>query len=195
MTLRVTPEVAAVGAGYQVRLTGCAEQPSVSVQDQFSDGVWDLVLPDAEGGGTWSCSAGRVGTADLLFRGGQPCGASTSLEARIDVENPQLVRQPFDGDGWEGLTGTDCPAGTEATVEVSHGGVVDVHQRPIDAYGDWTFDLTTTTSPGDVTVTASCGSVTYDASTYVVADGAEPPVVPPSQPPAAPVPGPARFTG
>jgi hypothetical protein len=192
-TLTATPAQAGIGAGYQVRVTGCASRPTVESIEQFSDAILLLELPDDEGGGTWSYSAGRLGTLDVTFTlRASECGGPDDLTALIDVENPQIVGQGSAAGGSSLLLGTDCPPGIDAaTLEVTMGDAHQLVEAPTDAEGDWTYEVAA--GPADVTVEASCGAVAYPAVTVTGTPDEEPP--PPVAPPADPVPGPARFTG
>ena len=201
-TLTATPARAGIGAGYQIRVTGCSARPTIEEHIQFSDVVVPSELPDDEGGGVWSYSAGRLGTADHFFTLAPPqCGLTAALTARIDVDNPQIVTTPVLGDEPTGVAGTDCPDGVDATVVVrTAAGDTSSSVQPTDEFGDWAFALPAEVpGGGEVVVEASCGSVAYEAVTYL-ADAAPtpPPAAPPAPPPAAPaapVVGPARLTG
>jgi hypothetical protein len=156
------------GSAYTAEVP-CAVEPEVKVRSlDVSPPAATLVpLPGVEAQpGLWVFDL-QAGARDQLI--GASCNGE-SAQARFDVEQPALLPGPTVNNfgAWRPqldrttVVGTDCPAGTQATVTlVGTGGATVTTTASIDAYGDWEVPIPAAIPAGTVTITASCGAVTY----------------------------------
>jgi hypothetical protein len=199
----VSPEAPRPGDAVTVSVTGCTAEPSATV---VADGDDVALSPQFTEGppGTWTASLTAPG-ADLS--GYLGCaGGEASFE--VDVEAPYLRFGPFLAPGGyveplETLDGTDCPAGTSASISFDGAGQHWSATAPTDPGGDWSVALPSFAAlpvGTPVTASASCGALTYRPIRWSFGEATEatttlapPPSVEP--PAAAPVAAPATYTG
>ena len=168
--LTVNPTGGAPGSHYQVEVP-CSVEPEVKVRDL---GYNQATLPPRDGvessPGTWTYDIEANDVDQMVFAS---CGDQLD-KFRYNVDNPKLFPgptseyysfiNPFYGDGYTSVVGTDCPAGTTASVTIkAAGGYTYSGAADIDTYGNWELPIPTATPKGDITVDASCGSVHFAA--------------------------------
>jgi len=169
--LTITPPSGAPGTAYAVEVT-CGARPAIKqhhTQDAhvpmtiapYGPGDVDEVAPSL-----WRVDE-VAGSTDEEYSA--ECGGAFAGAGRFDAESPHLwfgPRPQLGPDHLVGKTtveGTDCPAGTEATVSIGTGDVVRTATAAIDEYGDWSAPLPEPVGDLDYEITAWCGSVRYDA--------------------------------
>lgn len=216
--LTITPSSGTPGTSYVVQVV-CGEFPLLKQRHTQDAPVQMTIAPYPAdqlvevAPSVWE--AGEVaGTTDEEYYA--ECGGVAAGSGRFDAESPHLwfgPRPQLGPDYLVGKTtieGTDCPAGSEATVEIHvDGDILVTETATIDEYGDWTVDLPQPVGDVDYLIEASCGDVTYDeirATTTTTSNTVAPelsvPTVttPPTTPPASAAPataqpGNAAYTG
>ena len=200
----ITPGSGAPGTAYTVEVT-CGAFPELKAH-HTQDGYVQMTIapygPDdltEVAPSVWRVEE-TAGTTDEEYFAG--CEGNPAGEGRFDAESPHLwfgprvEHMPYQLVGKTTVEGTDCPADTEATVEVhADGDILVTETAPIDQYGDWSVTLPKPVGDVDYLIEASCGGVTYDpleatSTTTSSIPTLEPPTVttpttPPTNPPAA----------
>lgn len=164
--LTVDPTGGPPGSRYQVQVP-CSSAPRVQVRDI---GRPQATLPWLGGvessPGTWTFDI-EAGSLDQMVY--SACGGQND-RFRYDVDNPQLFPGPTaiveivprPDVEYTSVVGTDCPAGTTASVAINGpGGYSYAQTAAIDGYGNWEVPIPATAPHSDLTVDASCGSVHY----------------------------------
>lgn len=167
--LTVTPSEGPPGTDYEVRVD-CGHYPDVILNELYG---WHGTLPRApmteESPGSWVYRT-SAGDFDVLYETG--CDGETG-SGRFDSDHPRLFPGPIPPHGPlppdfrpSRVDGTDCPAGTRASVDIQVGdgpdGTVSHTEVDIDEYGDWYEPLPVPLGSQRVVISASCGSVVYD---------------------------------
>lgn len=177
----------------------CPETPSVYVHQLDTGPPPATVVPETgteTGPGQWTYTV-TAGDRDVVLDA--RCGDDTG-RARYDVDEPALFPGPTVANfgQWRpdldrtAVVGTDCPAGSTATVTFRGTGAADVTRTvAIDGYGDWQSPVPAAFTTGPVTVTAHCGAVAYSALTFEPLRRPLPPTPPAGPGPVAPAPAPA----
>ena len=217
--LTITPPSGPPGTSYTVEVV-CGELPAIKQRHTQDAYVQMTIAPYGPDDVTevspslWQVTE-TAGTTDEEYWA--ECGGTAAGTGRFDAESPHLwfgPRPQLGPDLLVGKTtveGTDCPAGTEATVDIGYDGdIVLQHTVPIDPYGDWSVTLPAPVGDTTYRISASCGDVTYDVlqatTTSTSTPTTEPPVAPtvttppttpatPAPAPATPQSGTATFTG
>jgi len=217
--LTISPSSGPPGTAYTVDVV-CGELPAIKQRHTQDAYVQMTIAPygpdqvEEVSPSVWRV-AEVAGTTDEEYAA--ECGGVAAGTGRFDAESPHLwfgPRPQLGPDYLVGKTtveGTDCPAGTEATVELHvDGDILLTETAAIDEFGDWTVELPQPVGDADYVIEASCGDVTYEAlqatttSTTQVPQLEDPTVTtPPTTPsaePAAPAPataqpGTAGYTG
>lgn len=214
--LTVAPSSGAPGTRYAVTVD-CGEFPLLYrgfTQDGYVPGTigprgTDEVSEVSPSVWRYDATAGR--TDDTYWA---TCGQSTLGTGYFDAEAPHLwfgPRPRYIGEERDPKTtveGTDCPAGTTATVRILlDGDAILTREAPIDEHGDWSVALPGAVGTREMTVDASCGGVTYErlvatttstsipATTPATSGTTAPPGTPPPATPATPQAGTAGYTG
>jgi hypothetical protein len=170
--LTITPSSGAPGTSYDVDVT-CGELPAIK-QRHTQDGYVQMTIapygPDdvtEVSPSLWRVTE-TAGTTDEEYFA--ECGGTEAGTGRFDAESPHLwfgprvEHTPYQLVGKTTVEGTDCPAGTEATVTIGYDGdIVIEHTAPIDEYGDWSVELPAPVGDTTYSINARCGDVTYDA--------------------------------
>lgn len=167
----VAPNVGAPGASYEISVA-CTSEPKVYVYDLGVSPPMTMVTVAGSqvSPGTWVYHR-TAGSVDQWIS--QSCGASVTT-TRFNVDNPQLFPAPTFVHGMEAdeyfiehgtgrqVLGTDCPAGSTATVTFSApGGYHATGTAMPGDYGIWNLAVPDPAPQGDIEVTASCGGITY----------------------------------
>lgn len=208
----ITPGSGQPGSAYEVAVD-CGEFPEVRrrhTQDGPEQGTipplaaTDLIEVSPS---TWVYDA-VAGQTDEEY--GASCAGDPAGSGRFDAEAPHLWFGPRPYAGFSPLVGrttvegTDCPAGTTASVSIAIDDVVILSEAPIDQYGDWSVALPSPVGNAAMTINAFCGEVNYEALTAEGPGGPETPITTPpgtntpgvAPPPAAtPVDGSPAYTG
>lgn len=170
--LTITPSSGAPGTSYDVDVA-CGEMPEIK-QHHTQDGYVQMTIapygPDdvtEVSPSLWRVTE-TAGTTDEEYWAG--CGGVAAGEGRFDAESPHLwfgprvEHTPYQLVGKTTVEGTDCPAGTEATVTIAYDGDILLEKTAtIDEYGDWSVDLPEPVGDTTYSIDATCGAVTYDA--------------------------------
>lgn len=166
--LGLSPDEGAPGTPYKVTIT-CDQEPTLYGQplDNNPRGTLAPLSIAPDGATQWTFDA-TAGNYDDSY--GARCGDETA-GARFDTDAPWLylgplgVRAPDFGRPKTEVAGTDCPAGTTASVSITRNGTTTSHTASIDQYGDWNVPLDTpymmSGAIESLRVEASCGNVTY----------------------------------
>ncbi len=163
--LGTTPDNGKPGTPYKVTLT-CDQKPTLyghQVDDNPPGTQVPLVIaPDGATQWTYNATAG-----DYDDQYGASCG-DTSEGARFDADSPHLFLGPIaenisqTGQPRTEVLGTDCPAGTTASVTITLDGTTTIHTATIDERGDWTVPLAAPlANTQTIRAEATCGTVTY----------------------------------
>lgn len=215
--LRISPASGPQGSSYAIDVD-CATPPALAnkhTQDGPEQGTIAAFVPDdidEIAPSTWQVTR-EAGTTDEIWWA--ECEGTNVGQDRFDAESPHLWFGPRPSAGFSPLVGrttvegTDCPAGTTATVQIAFEDVIVTYaELPIDEHGDWSVDLPTKVGDADLRVDASCGEVTYarltatststsstssSTSTSTSTTTTAPPATGPT--PATPVRGTAGYTG
>lgn len=166
----VTPDRGARGTGYEVSVR-CVRNPGLSTR--VLDGSEtpgtippiDLLEPGAVAheGDRWVYRT-TAGPYDALYWAN--CGDATE-SGRFDTELPHLLLGPQPSfldpphTPLTDLEGSDCPAGTKASIKVTADRRTTTATTTIDRYGDWVYRLPILPGSKPMTISASCGSVRY----------------------------------
>ncbi len=205
--LTITPASGAPGTSYAVEVS-CGQLPLIRERHTQDAYVQMTIAPFGPDDVTevspslWQVTDTAGSTDEEYFA---QCDGAEAGTGRFDAESPHLwfgPRPPLGPDTLIGKTtveGTDCPAGTEATVEIAFDRDIVLPRTgvPIDQYGDWTVELPRPVGDTNYSITASCGSVTYDAlaATSTSTSSSVPELVDPTvTAPQAAVPAPAPAT-
>jgi hypothetical protein len=206
--LSLTPSSGPPGTAYQVTVS-CGDRPVVYrgfAQDDYVPGTIPPLPTDEVSEVAPSVWAADAVATDFDTPWWATCDGADAGNGRFDSERPHLWFGPrptlFTLDPRTTVEGTDCPAGTTATVSITADGQTTTHQAAIDAYGDWTVALPSPVGSAELVIDASCGDVTYATlratTTVPPTTPTAPPTTPPTTPtapPATPQPGTAGFTG
>ena len=214
--LTITPSSGAPGTGYDVNVT-CGAPPQIYRRNLQGDPVQGTIAPfpssevSLVSPSLWAFH-GIAGQYDAQYSAA--CNGTAAGTGRFNALAPHLwfgPRQNYIGYYPQTtVEGTDCPAGTTATVTITANGTPSTSHAAIDQYGDWSVTLPAPVGTETLRIDATCGNVVYASltaptttttTTTQVPMQSVPPTVhvptttPPPSAPAAPVPAAAAFTG
>jgi hypothetical protein len=166
--LGLNPDNGKPGTPYKVTIT-CDQKPTLygsPLDDNPPGTIVPLVIaPDGATQWTYDATAGQY---DEQY--GASCG-DVQEQARFDADAPHLLLGPVATNFGQTrnpkteVLGSDCPAGTTASVTITLDGTTTTHTATIDERGDWAVPLS---SPyivypptQSLRAEASCGDVTY----------------------------------
>ena len=213
--IELTPSSGPPGTPYKVTVS-CGEAPLVYQGFSQGDHVPGTIGPrpsdevNEVSPSTWQVDATAGGWDSPWYA---TCGDSEAGSARFDTDNPQLWFGPRPSCCGEDpshprtiLEGTDCPAGSTATVSFTVDGTDTGATAAVDELGDWSVPLPGPLGSQELTIDASCGAVVYDQVTVTTTSTSTPGTVPATVPasvpatvppatPATPQDATADFTG